>query len=262
MILQVLNRAFAVMALILILSCCSTVPKSKPGESGALPEDLASKVLKADATYPIDAYDPLEGLNRRIYYFNAKFDKYIFLPVVRGYEFITPSFVQAGISNFFANLREITTLASTLLQIKGEKAAKTTGRIVINTTVGIGGLFDPATSWWGLTRETEDFGQTLGFYRVCPGPYLILPILGPSTVRDTAGLVVDAALDDAVVTGILNQMDMETGEEDKLKAALILLNAIDTRHRLAFRYYQTGSPFEYELVRLLYLKKRELDIDK
>ena len=134
---------------------------------------------------------------------------------------------------------------------------KTTRRIVINTTIGIGGLFDPATAYFGIHRQDEDFGQTLGFYGVGHGPYLVLPVFGPSNLRDTTGLVVDSVVYSVMINELVDQADMQTGEEDKLKWGLTVLSAIDTRHRTPFRYYGTGSPFEYDLVRMLYTKQRE-----
>lgn len=225
------------------------------------PKRPSSEILKKNVIYPIDAYDPLEGFNRRMYYFNAKFDRYIFLPVVTAYESVTPGVVQTGVSNFFSNLDELRTLINSLLQAKGRKAATTTARIAINTTIGIGGILDPATAWH-ITREEEDLGQTLGFYHVPPGAYLVLPLFGPSTVRDAVGLTFDSAAYNAEMNGLINEMDVSAGDEDILRTILLVLDAIDERHRLDFRYYQTGSPFEYELVRLLYLDKRALDIDK
>ncbi len=135
-------------------------------------------------------YDPWEPMNRRIYNFNAIFDQYVFLPVVRVYEFFLPALAQTGVSNFFNNLTEITNLMNSLLQFKIVKVVNTIGRVAFNTTVGVGGLIDVAT-YEGIKRENEDFGQTLGFYGLGPGPYLVLPILGPSNLRDTGGLVVD-----------------------------------------------------------------------
>ena len=154
------------------------------------PKRPASAILKKGVTHIIDAYDPFERINRRIYVFNAKLDKYFFLPIVRGYEFITPGFMQTGITNFYSNLGEITTLTNSILQCKTIKAGATAGRILINSTAGVGGCFDVAASLC-IRKEHEDFGQTLGFYCVGPGPYLVLPIFGPSTLRDTGGLVAD-----------------------------------------------------------------------
>ena len=122
---------------------CSTTPVRKEPEIPA--KRPVSQYVKPDATYAIDAYDPWESMNRRIYNFNAIFDNIIFLPVVQAYEFVLPVFAQKGITNFFKNLTEVTNLTNSLLQFRIEKAVITFGRICINTTVGIGGLIDVAT---------------------------------------------------------------------------------------------------------------------
>ena len=175
---------------------------------------------------------------------------------MKGYALITPDFLEDRITSFFKNLREITNLTNSILQFKGNSAAKTTGRIVINTTIGLGGLFDPATHF-GIHRVNEDFGQTLGFYGVGHGPYLVLPILGPSNIRDTTGLVVDSVVYSVMINELIDEADMKKSEEDLLTVGLTVLSAIDTRYRTPFLYYETGSPFEYELVRKLYTMQRE-----
>jgi phospholipid-binding lipoprotein MlaA len=132
---------------------------------------------------------------------------------------------------------------------------------VVNTTIGILGIFDPATSM-NMFRVNEDFGQTLGYYGLGPGPYMVLPIFGPSSLRDTTGLVVDTVAYILITNEIINELDMRDSREDLLRYSLTALNAVNTRHRTEFRYFGTGSPFEYDLVRLLYSSKRELDIAK
>lgn len=134
--------------------------------------------------------DPLEPMNRGIYKFNDVADKAVFKPIASGYKTITPMPVRAGINNFFNNLGNVVTIVNQLLQFKFNKAAETTGRFVVNTTVGILGFIDVA-SRTGFNQYREDFGQTLGYWGVGNGPYLMLPLLGPSNFRDTAGLVTD-----------------------------------------------------------------------
>ncbi len=238
---------------------CSTAPLKREAEIPAKRDPC--QYLKEDVTYPIDVYDPWESFNRRVYKFNAKFDQYIFLPVVNVYEFVTPDFVENCVSNFFNNLAEIKNLTNSFLQLKGKAFVKTTGRIVINSTVGVVGILDPATSW-GIHRQAEDFGQTLGYYGVGNGPYLVLPVAGPSTVRDTGGIIFDYAIYRKMINEIIDELDLSDNDEDLLKSSLALLNGIDARHKHRFRYYETGSPFEYELIRLLYLRVRELQISK
>ncbi len=121
---------------------------------------------------PLDRWDPLGGFNRRIYRFNAKFDQWIVMPLVRGYRFIFPQFARTGFQNFFSNIDEVTVFSNSILQLAPKKAVGTLARTVINTTFGIAGLLDPATRV-GLTAYNEDFGQTLGHYGVPAGPYLV-----------------------------------------------------------------------------------------
>jgi phospholipid-binding lipoprotein MlaA len=147
------------------------------------------------------------------------------------------------------------------LQFKFVKAVNTFGRIVINTTVGLGGLIDVATTVDGIERENEDFGQTLGFYGLGPGPYLVLPILGPSSLRDTAGLAVDTVVYSLMIQELIGLTGMDSPEDDILNYSLTTVYAIDKRHKESFRYFMTGSPFEYDLVRRLYLLKREFLVD-
>ncbi len=244
--------------LIIIMAGCSTVPVRD--ESEIPPKRTLSEFVTEGSDYPIDEYDPFEGLNRRIYKFNARFDEMVFLPVVSGYEFILPDFAQKGVSSFFFNLTEVTNLLNSLLQFKGKVFGKTVTRVIINTTVGVGGVWDPATRM-GIFRQNEDFGQTLGFYKVGSGPYLVLPFLGPSSLRDTGGLIVDSLVYNAMLRELINVGNLKTGEEDKIQGGLLLLSAIDERHKEGFRYYETGSPFEYELIRLFYLTKRRFLVE-
>jgi phospholipid-binding lipoprotein MlaA len=132
---------------------------------------------------------------------------------------------------------------------------------LINTTVGIGGLIDVATNVEGIKRENEDFGRTLGFYGVGPGPYLVLPILGPSNLRDTGGLVVDSVVYNLMLDQLIDELHMDNRDEDILKYSLTGLYAIDKRHKESFRYFMTGSPFEYTIIRKLYNIQREFLIE-
>jgi phospholipid-binding lipoprotein MlaA len=256
-----MKRALCLMLLVVFvfLAGCATAPVRQEPEIPA--KRPVSDYVKPDETSAVDAYDPWEGMNRRIYNFNAIFDNYVFLPVVNAYEFVLPTFVRKGITNFFNNLMEVPILMNSLLQFKVEKAVNTFGRIMINTTVGLGGLIDVATLNDGIQREDEDFGQTLGFYGLGPGPYLVLPILGPSDLRDTAGLVVDTAVYSLMVGELIDLTGLGSPEDDILNYSLSAIYAIDKRSNEPFRYYKTGSPFEYDLIRKLYLIKRQFQID-
>jgi phospholipid-binding lipoprotein MlaA len=137
--------------------------------------------------------DPWEGLNRKIFWFNEQVDRYVLEPAAKGWDFVVPDRAERSVSNFFSNVRFPIVAGNDLLQGKLEDAGRETGRFVVNTTVGLAGFFDPATSL-GLERREEDFGQTLGWWGVPAGPYLVLPLLGPSNVRDTIGLAGDYPL--------------------------------------------------------------------
>ncbi|CAG0968052.1 Intermembrane phospholipid transport system lipoprotein MlaA [Geobacteraceae bacterium] len=241
-------------------AAASALPTPRTAAKGSreilAPRRPAKQVLKPGLSYVIDAYDPIEPVNRALYRFNATFDEYLFLPVTRAYEFITPNYLEDRISGIFSNIAEIRNLANSILQARPKTSATVFTRFLINTTIGIGGMWDPATDL-GFPKHGEDFGQTLGWWGLNPGPYIVLPIFGPSSLRDTTGL----AADSAAHYFYLNQptdMDKNVG----WGAAYTGTDAVDTRHNIPFRYYQTGSPFEYDLVRLLYSKKRELDVEQ
>lgn len=141
--------------------------------------------------------DPLEGMNRGVYKFNQVTDKAVIKPIAKGYKAITPSPIRTGVNNFFSNLGMVTTVVNDLLQLKFAHAFTDAGRFVINTTFGIAGFIDVA-SMDKIEKRKEDFGQTLGYWGLGSGPYLVLPFLGPSSVRDTTGLAVDTATSDPI----------------------------------------------------------------
>ncbi|HZP87241.1 MAG TPA: VacJ family lipoprotein [Burkholderiales bacterium] len=134
--------------------------------------------------------DPLEPLNRRVYEFNQVVDRVALKPAAKGYKAAVPLPVRGGVNSFFGNFRDVTTAVNNLLQLKVTRAASDAGRVALNSTVGLFGVFDVATRV-GLEKHDEDFGQTLGWWGVKSGPYLVLPLLGPSTIRDAVGLIGD-----------------------------------------------------------------------
>lgn len=141
--------------------------------------------------------DPLESINRGVYKFNDVTDKAVFKPVATAYKTVTPSPIRTGVNNFFNNLGSVTNILNNLLQFKFANAFSETGRFVINSTFGLAGLIDVA----GMDKiavHKEDFGQTLGYWGVGSGAYLVLPFVGPSTVRDTTGLIVDTTTSDPI----------------------------------------------------------------
>ncbi|GBC59717.1 ABC transporter [Desulfonema ishimotonii] len=200
----------------------------------------------------LDVYDPLEPLNRRIYKFNTVVDNNILEPVVRGYKKVVPSFIRTGLSNFFSNIGEIPVMLNCLLQTKSEKSGEVLARFMVNTTAGIFGFWDPATNM-GLIKYNEDFGQTLAVYGVPAGPYIVLPILGPSTLRDTTGKVMDNLTKTAFVelAAISSSADL----------TLSVVDGLTLRASLPFSYGDFDSPFEYDLVRALYIDTRNLLIN-
>lgn len=154
--------------------------------------------------------DPWQGLNRAIHEFNETADKYFLKPVARGYDKVTPNFVRRGVGNFFSNLDDVDNLVNNLLQGKVGAGASDLARLVVNTTIGLGGILDPASSM-GLEKHEEDFGQTFSVWGLPRGPYLVIPFLGPSTVTDALGRPVNSVLD-----------------------PLIYLHPVDHRNRLIF----------------------------
>ena len=138
--------------------------------------------------------DPLEPFNRAMFGFNEGVDRAVLKPVATVYRDVTPQPVRTGVTSFFGNISDVWAIVNNLLQGKGEYAADSLARVTTNTLWGLGGIFDVATEL-KIPKHSEDFGQTLGVWGVGSGPYLVLPLLGPSTVRDTAGLVVDSQLD-------------------------------------------------------------------
>lgn len=138
--------------------------------------------------------DPLEPMNRKIAVFNDTLDDNVLKPVATGYRDYVPEFLQTGVSNFFRNLSDVLSTVNNGLQLKGHDTAESFMRVTVNTVFGIYGIFDVATPI-GLERHPEDFGQTLGYWGVPDGPYLVLPLFGPSTVRDASVLPLEFALD-------------------------------------------------------------------
>ena len=202
-----------------------------------------------------DISDPLEGLNRGIFYFNNTLDKYLLAPIAKGYTKVTPNPVRSSIRNFFSNIKYPVYLLSDLTQGKLCQAGTHTGRFLINSTVGVAGLFD-AASKAGLEHHEEDFGASLGYLGVGPGPYIVLPILGPSSLRDVGGLVVDSVahpLRWASFGGSLSN------DEDIGLTALGIVEIVETRASLqqAIEAAQEASLDYYSFVRTSYQQRRQ-----
>lgn len=250
-------RSFFQVSLILFAlglgACASTQPDV--GDETAT-RQLSDVLPAGDEIVVKDFYDPWEGYNHWMYNFNARFDRYIFIPTVNAYKSVVPGIARTGIHNFFKNLGEFSNLANLLLQAKPTQFGRTFGRLVVNSTIGIGGLMDPATSF-GLYHQNEDFGQTLGHWGLGPGPYFILPIVGPSTLRDAPSKIIDRIFH-PVYEPVPWLVDIKSEEQ----LALGLLNGVDTRANIGFRYYEMGSPFEYYWIRNFWLEYRKLQISK
>jgi phospholipid-binding lipoprotein MlaA len=144
---------------------------------------------------PLEEYDPWESFNEKMFTFNYKVDKYVLKPIAQGYNFIVPDEIQRMIDRGFSNISWVPRFVNSLLQGKWAGAGRELGRFLINSTIGIGGLWDMAKQEWGIEPSKEDFGQTLGVWGVGPGPFLVLPFLPPMTVRDGIGIAVDGAMD-------------------------------------------------------------------
>ena len=166
---------------------------------GALPDVFGGSALAQRAQDPTDAvdeeYDPWERFNEKTFAFNRELDRWVFKPAARMYMFMMPEPWQVLVSNGFDNISFVPRLINSMLQGKWSGAGREVARFLINSTAGIGGLFDPAKDFWGIHKSREDFGQTLGVWGAGPGPYLVLPFMEPLTVRDGIGKAVDGLLD-------------------------------------------------------------------
>jgi phospholipid-binding lipoprotein MlaA len=151
------------------------------------------------ASYPtVNKKDPWESMNRSVFSFNERLDTNVLKPVAKGYKWIMPDPFETAIGNVFSNLNDIPVTFNNILQLKFKNALRSSGRLLVNSTMGVGGMLDVA-SGMGLEKQNEDFGQTLGHYGISSGPYLVLPVLGPSSTRDAGGLMFDLASDPVAV---------------------------------------------------------------
>jgi phospholipid-binding lipoprotein MlaA len=196
-----------------------------------------------------DPRDPWERMNRTTYRFNDALDRAIAKPVARGYRKVTPQFVQTGVSNFLDNLGSPVVMVNDLLQGQFKAFASDTGRLLMNTTLGIGGLLDPASAA-GLEKNDREFGQTLGKWGVKTGPYLVIPFLGPSDLRDAVGRAGDVYSDPRHYI-----------RNNWLSWGLWGVGAVDTRARLLDADAAiTGAYDPYAFIRSAYLQHREYKV--
>ncbi len=244
------RRLYFVVLTVVLLPACSAVQPVVPEDA---PEAMhpVKELVKDNIEYAIDIYDPLEGMNRNIYIFNAQLDEYVLIPVVNTYTTYVPSPLRQGVHNFFNNIATVTDILNSALQLKSEKTFNNSVRFVSNTTIGLLGVFDVATGI-GFPEQEEDFGQTLGYWGVGDGPYLVLPFFGPSNLRDTTGVIADSLVN----TYFLDEVGLNY--DHGWEAFYYIMLGINTRAAVPFRYYESGSPFEYETVRLLYTEARRV----
>jgi phospholipid-binding lipoprotein MlaA len=205
------------------------------------------------AGVPPSPDDPWESFNRSVFEFNEGLDKYVLKPVVSGYRFVLPEFIREGVYNFFSNYNDIYTALNNLLQGKPDFAFNDLMRVVVNTTIGLGGLIDLATPG-GLEKHKEDFGQTFGVWGIPSGPYVVLPFFGPSSVRDTFGTVAD------LETDYLFKYIPDVGLRNSL-TGLRVVNARNT-------YYEAGDLLDgaaidkYSFLRDAYIQRRKYQINE
>ena len=208
---------------------------------------LATSLLGACAHTPADdPADPLESVNRKMFAFNRTADRYVLRPVARSYVKVVPDVARKGVGNFFSNLLYPTTIVNDLLQVKFVQFFADIGRLLLNSSVGLGGLIDVATDA-GLPRHEEDFGQTLGYWGLGPGWYLMIPLLGPSDNRDLIGRGAD------VFTSPLHYVD-----NNYVSYGLLGVNLIDTRAGLLSADKFIDEQFDpYIAIRTAYLMRRQ-----
>ena len=191
--------------------------------------------------------DPIEPINRGIYSFNSTFDHYLFKPIAKGYDFVVPGPIKTGVTNVFQNVSDVQSLVSDALQLKGAKFGDDLGRVMLNTTFGIAGIFDLATPM-GIERGNEDIGQTLGYWGIGAGPYLVIPFLGPSSLRDAVGRYGDAQINPVSFVSSVPVRNSLTG-----------LSVVDARVGLfpAEDLLNQAALDKYTFLRSAYLQRRQ-----
>jgi len=203
----------------------------------------------ANVPGPREEKDPLESFNRAMFTFNETVDGVIMKPLAIGYNAL-PDPVNKGVTNFFGNIGDVVILLNDILQLKLTHAASDAGRIAFNSTVGLLGFIDVATPM-GFKKRDEDFGQTLGYWGVGSGPYLVLPIIGPSSIRDTVGRVADYHIDPITYV-----------RPTSTRGALMFVEAVDTRADLlsASKVFEEAALDQYLFVRDAYLQRRRSQV--
>jgi phospholipid-binding lipoprotein MlaA len=221
-----IKHGFGLVVLCAVLSGCATGPNANPK-------------------------DPLEPFNRNVTSFNDAVDKAVLKPVATVYRDVTPDLVRTSVSNFFENLRDVWSAINATLQLRPREAAENFMRFNVNTVFGMGGLVNVASEM-GIERTRLDFGQTLGRWGVPAGPYLVLPLFGPSTVRDTAGFAVESRGD--LIQGV---------DDVSARNSLVVLRAVETRANLlrATSMLEGAALDPYTFTRDVYLQRRQSQIE-
>lgn len=214
-------------------------------------EDFDPVFDEDDDDTETEIFDPIEGTNRAVLDFNGGVERVLWKPLSTAFRFILPGPLLTGLSNLLWNIDTPAILVNDLLQGRPVDASRVLGRFLVNTTVGLGGLFDPAASI-GLERHESDFGQTLGRWGIPPGPYLIVPFVGPATVRDGFGGVADA---------LMNPLTYVIGPGGSIVLGVVFLNfgkgiAVQERYRRELELLKEGSVDYYAALRSLYLQSR------
>lgn len=228
LVVQKKMRLAGVAVLLTLLGACAS--------HGSAPEQDVQK----------NTQDPYEGFNRAMFAFNVKFDRWLLKPVAKGYDYVTPKPIKSGVNNFFDNLGEVSNIVNDTLQWKWAQAGNDSARLLINSTLGVAGLFDVANKFGMEQNEGEDFGQTLARWGVKQGPYLVLPMLGPSTVRDGIAAPIDSYVLDP----------LRYVEPVESRYALVGLRLVDLRTAL-FETEDLASGDFYLFVRDAYLQRRD-----
>jgi phospholipid-binding lipoprotein MlaA len=190
-------KKLASLALAALLVTLMVVSSASAGglidtDQGAPPKLPGERAMPGEGGGPYP--DPLEPFNSAMFNFNINVDQYVVTPVAKGYSYVMPLPARQSVNNFFRNIGVIPRFANNLFQLHVYNAGTELARFGINSTLGVAGLFDVADSWFGMKQHNDDFGLTLGHYGIYSGPYVMLPFLGPSTARDTVGLVVDGLM--------------------------------------------------------------------
>jgi phospholipid-binding lipoprotein MlaA len=221
--LRIPTLLLGLLGLVVVTAGCSSIPKEQR-----------------------DPRDPWQGYNRAMFKFNTDFDNAFLKPVAQGYQAVVPEPVNRGITNFFNNVADITSAVNNVLQFKLSRAGTDVSRVVVNTTVGLVGFIDVATNM-GIPSYKEDFGQTLGYWGFGDGPYFMMPVLGPSSVRDTVGFAGDVVID-----------PFFSLEADEIYWGFVVLRAVDTRAGLlvAGDLMDEAALDPYVFVRDAYLQRR------